>query len=125
LQMHFVGVRRPAALDLWGTAGTHRRRKLIRAEFFVGVVGCLSLGVLALGAGSGWLILVGIWLIGAGVNYVPLALEAVRLSKPGTLEKELEDVAIRPELRRAGLHQFWVAVPFAVAAFAIAERYGR
>jgi len=64
----------------------------------------------------------GVWLVGAGVNYVPLALDALRLSRSGALEEELTGVDVRREIRRAGLHQFWVAVPFAIAVFAVAER---
>ena len=58
---------------------------------------------------------------GAGVNYVPLALYARLLSKPGALEAELVDVLDLPrELRKAGAQQFWIAVPFAVAIAALA-----
>ena len=40
--------RRLAALDMYGTGGSARRRRLIRAEFIVGVVGCSLVGVLTL-----------------------------------------------------------------------------
>ena len=111
---------------MWGTAGTMRRRRLIRAEFEVGAVGCTLLGVLVLAsAGSvGWA-LVGAWLVGAGVNYVPLALYARSLSRPGRLEAELRDVDLRRELRRTGLRQFWIAVPLAVAIAALASGWPR
>ena len=59
--------------------------------------------------------------VGAGPNYVPLALYARSLSQPGALEVELEDVVcLRRELRKAGAQQFWIAVPFAVAIAALA-----
>jgi hypothetical protein len=116
-------VRRLAALDMWGAAGTRRRRQLIRAEFVVGVIGCAGLGVLVLVTGSGWIVLLGVWLIGAGVNYVPLAVEAMRLSTPGALEQELDGLNVRAELRRAGIHQLWIAVPFAVAVFGLYEEW--
>ena len=114
-----LDVRRLAALDMWGSAGSMRRRRIIRAEFVIGVVGCTSLGLLAIGRGSGWMVVLGIWLVGAGVNYVPLALHAQSLSRPGVLEAELAGVDVRSELRRAGLQQFWIAVPLAVAVFAL------
>ena len=114
-----VDVRRLAALDMWGSAGSIRRRRIIRAEFVVGVVGCTSLGLLVVARGSGWMVLLGIWLVGAGVNYVPLALYAHSLSRPGVLEAELAEVDVRSELRHAGLQQFWIAVPLAVAVFAL------
>jgi hypothetical protein len=106
---------------MWGTAGSLRRRRIIRAEFFVGVVGCLALGLLALVRGSGWIVVVGFWLVGVGVNYIPLALHSQSLSKPGALEAELARVDVRRELRRAGVQQLWIAVPLAVAVFALAD----
>jgi hypothetical protein len=104
---------------MWGTAGTRRRRRLIRAEFVIGVVGCIGLGVLALATGSGWMPLIGIWLVGIGLNYVPLAIYAQRLSRPGALEAEVGDVDVRRELRRVGAQSLWIAVPFVVAVAAI------
>src|SRR5262245_11674971 len=119
-----LNVRRLAALDMWGSAGTMRRRRIIRAEFVLGVVGCIGLGLLAVVQGSGWWVVVGIWLIGAGVNYVPLALQAQSLSQPGALEGELDGVDVHSELKRAGLQQFWIAIPLAVAAFAVVDLRG-
>jgi hypothetical protein len=115
-----INVRRLAALDMWGTAGTARRRRLIRAEFFAGALGCTGLGLAVLVTGNGWLTLLGIWLVGAGMNYVPLAWEAQSLSKPGALEKELAGLDLRRELRSAGVRQ-WIAVPLAVAVSALVE----
>ncbi len=82
-------LRRLAARDLYGTRGSQRRRRAVRAEFFAGAAGCTALGILALAHGGGGWILVGVWLVGAGANYVPLALEAQRLSRPGALDAEL------------------------------------
>ena len=123
--MRRLSVRRLAALDVWGSSGSVRRRRIIRAEFVVGVVGCSMLGLLALVRGSGWMVVVGVWLVGVGVNYVPLALYARSLSQPGTLEAELAGVDTRRELRRAGVQQLWIAVPLAVAGFALADMRSR
>ena len=87
-----VNVRRLAALDMYGTSGSARWRRLIRAEFIIGVVGCGLLGVLTPASGSGWTILLGIWLVATGLNYVPLAISAQALSRPGALEAELVGV---------------------------------
>ena len=120
-----LDVRRLAALDMWGAAGTTRRRRLIRAEFFLGVALCTGLGILLLATGGGWMIVLGIWLVGAGINYVPLAWEAQRLSHPGALEEELRGLELRRELRRATIQQFWVAVPLALAVFAAIDKHAR
>jgi len=87
----------------------------------IGVVGCITLGTFAVLSGSGWEVGLGVWLLGVGVNDVPLALHAQTLSRPGALEAELEGVELHRELRRAGLTQFWIAVPFAVAIAAVAQ----
>jgi hypothetical protein len=116
-----LDVRRLAALDMWGSAGSVRRRRMIRAEFALGAVACTGLGLLAVVQGSGWIIVLGIWLVGAGINYVTLALHAQSLSRPGALEAELAGVDVRGELRRAGVQQLWIAVPLSVAAFALVD----
>jgi hypothetical protein len=46
--MSRLDVRHLAALDMWGTAGTLRRRRIIRAEFVVGAIGCTCLGLYVL-----------------------------------------------------------------------------
>src|SRR5262245_1373964 len=120
-----LDVRRLAALDMWGRAGSMRRRQIIRAEFLLGVVGCTSLGLLALVRGSGWMVVLGIWLIGVGINYVPLAVYAQSLSRSSALEDELVDVDVRREQRRAGLQQFWIAVPLAIVVFALVDVLSR
>lgn len=120
-----LNVRRLAALDMWGSAGSVRRRRIIRAEFALGAVGCTSLGFLAVVRGSGWWVVVGIWLIGAGINYIPLALHARALARPGVLESELAGLDVRRELRHACLQQFWIAVPPAVAVFEVVDLRSR
>jgi hypothetical protein len=77
-----INARRLAAADMWGSSRTPRRRKLIRAEFVIGAIGCTILGVLALTRANGvvWQLL-GVWLVGAGVNCVPLALHTQSLSR--------------------------------------------
>jgi hypothetical protein len=43
--MPLVDVRRLAAIDMHGVAGTRRRRRLILAEFVIGAVGGLAIGL--------------------------------------------------------------------------------
>lgn len=114
--------RRIAAADMYGTHGSTRRRRIIRAEFILGAVGCVGLGIVVLREGGGWLI-VGAWLIGVGANYLPLAIEAHRLSRPGALEACMMSIDTRHELRWAGKAQLWIAVPVAIClAAAITAR---
>jgi hypothetical protein len=114
-----LNVRRLAALDMWGSAGTMRRRRIIRTEFMLGAIGCTSRGLLAVVEGSGWWVVVGIWLIGAGVNYVPPGTACAVTLTAWRAGGELAGIDVRSELRHAGLQQFWIAVPLAVAVFAV------
>ncbi|HXY73450.1 MAG TPA: hypothetical protein VEM41_13010 [Actinomycetota bacterium] len=117
-----VNVRRLAAADMWGTKGSPRRRKVIRVEFWAGAIGCVLLGGITLATASGWGLVLGAWLVGVGINYVPLAISAESLSRPGALERELEGTDLMRELRRAGVQQLWIAVPLAVALAALVSR---
>jgi hypothetical protein len=116
-------VRRLAALDMYGTSGSARRRRLIRAEFIIGVAGCTLLGVRTLLSSSGWMIALGIWPVATGMNYVPLAISAQALSRPGALEAELVGADLPRELRQAGVRQLWIVVPFAVVVAAMAHAW--
>jgi len=107
-------VRRLAAIDMHGLAGSLRRRRIIKLEFYVGALGCLGLGAVTVVAGSGIAIVVGLWLIGIGLNYIPLAIDATKLSRPGELEAELDGLDLRAEGRTAGLRQLWIFVPLAL-----------
>ena len=120
-----LNVRRLAALDLHGTTGSARRRRLIRAEFIIGAAGCTLLGAFALRSGSGWAILLGTWLVATGMNYLPLAISAQSLSRPGALEAELVDADLPREPRQAGAHQLWILVPLAVVIAAVAQAWSR
>jgi hypothetical protein len=113
--------RRLAAADMYGARGTERRRRIIHAEFIAGACACSLLGIVALARGSfGWIVF-GAWLVGVGVNYASLALEAQRLSRPGALEAEMSGLELRQELRAATKAQLWIAVPFAICLAAVSR----
>jgi len=117
--MELPDPRRLAAADMFGSRGTLRRRRIIRAEFIAGACGSTLLGVLTLLRGSGGWIVLGAWLVGVGANYAPLALEAGRLSRPGALDAQIAGLELGKELRAAGRAQLWIAVPFALCVAAI------
>jgi hypothetical protein len=118
--MAFVDPRRLAAVDMHGLHGNPMRAKVIRLEFIVGASGALALGGASLVASEGIGRLLGAWLLGVGLNYVPLALYAQRLSRPGALEAELAGVEDFPaEARRVGMGQFWILMPLAVVIGAL------
>ena len=114
---------------MYGTRGTRRRRRAILAEFVFGTLFAFALGVWVLIKGSGLLgdRLFGVWAVGVGLNYLPLACFAVALSRRGALDRELAGVDTARELRRHALLQFWVVVPalFLVLAIRAARRRRR
>ena len=114
-----VNVRRLAAIDMYGTRGTRRRRRIILMEFTAGVVASVAFGIWLVANASGVSSrLFGIWMIGAGLNYAPLAAYAIALTRPGALDAELADVDTGRELRRYSVLQFWIFVPLSLVAFA-------
>jgi hypothetical protein len=118
--MELLDVRRLAAVDMHGAAGTQRRWRLIRAEFVLGAVAGMGLGVwVAVSAATATWQLFGAWVAGVGVNYAALAWHAAVLSRPGALDAELAGVDIPHELRRYSCLQFWVVVPLLLAVLAL------
>ena len=118
-----VDVRRLAAIDMFGSRGSPRRAKAILIEFVTGAAVITVFGVwLATRASGaiGWLLAV--WIIGIGINYVPVAVHAVGLSRAGRLSAELSGVDTFRELRRYGVLQLWILVPFSLVVFSLAGR---
>ena len=61
------------------------------------------------------------WLVGIGINYVALAVQAVLLSRPGALDRELAGVDVPTELRRYTYLQVWIVVPPLLAVLALGQ----
>jgi hypothetical protein len=119
-----LDVRRMAAVDMYGVRGTTLRRRVILAEFIGGAAAMVLVGVWCVfGTNSvGWQVL-GIVSIGVGLNYLPLAVHAVALSRPGALDAELNGVDLAGEGRYYTAAQFWIFVPLLLVVLAI--RQGR
>ena len=109
---------------MYGAAGSLTRRRVILAEFLLGALVGSALGVYGLVGTEGWMSVFGGWLLGACLNYVPLAAHALDLSKPGALERELQGVDVRAELRHYTRAQLWLFVPLLLVALAIGQRRG-
>jgi hypothetical protein len=121
-----LDVRRLAAVDMWGGGGTRRRRAIIVAEFVLGATLGSALGLLLVVTGSElfWRVL-GAWIAGACLNYVPLALHAISLYPGRRLEAELSGVDVRGELRYYTAAQLWIAVPLLFVVLDVAQRRRR
>jgi hypothetical protein len=116
-----LDVRRLAAIDMWGSAGARWRRWVILAEFLTGVAGCGALAVVLLGSGSTPSVVFGAWLAGVAANYVPLAVHALTLARPGALESEIAGVDVPAELRHYTGAQVWILVPLLVVWLAAVQ----
>jgi hypothetical protein len=119
-------VRRLAAVDLHGLSGTTRRRRIIVAEFTIGLLGMGALGSWLLSGGAGGQDRVfGYWVTGSGLNYLPLAVHAFALCRRAALDRELAGVDIPRELRRYGILQFWILVPLSLVVLDAHQRIRR
>ena len=123
--MGSVDVRRLAALDMHGVAGTRLRRRLIIAEFYFGAIGGVGFGIwIAVFAAAAGTQAFGAWMAGVGVNYGALAWQTIPLARPGALDAELAGADVIGELRSYTLRQFWVVVPFLFAVLALRQARG-
>jgi len=99
------------------TAAGARRKRIILAEFIAELAATVALGSwLAVEASGLGTRIFGIWLIGAGLNYAPLAVYAILLGRPGALDAELAGVETGQELRRYSVLQLWILVPLSLVA---------
>lgn len=112
-----INLRKVVALDmlLHGT-------RFILAEFAFGIFFLLILGVISIWGGLsgpvriGWEAGLGFWLIGIGLNYVPLFIYAVLIAGGHTITEEGQPEL--PRVKRYSIHQVLIFVPllFLVAA---------
>ena len=110
-----IDVRRLAAVDMYGRRGGTGRRRLILAEFVLAAIDIPLVGLaMSLAASSASSALLGVYLIGVGLNYVPLGLHAISLARSGRLDAELAGVDVGAELRRYTTRQLFIAVPLLV-----------
>jgi len=108
---------------MYGTTGTARRQRIILAEFTAALAATVALGTwLLIGASGLGTRIFAIWLIGAGLNYAPLAAFAISLSRPGALQAELANVDTGRELRRYSVLQLWILVPLSLIAITVQGR---
>jgi hypothetical protein len=121
-----LDVRRLAAVDLHGRRGTKRRRRLILAEFVLAAIDIPLLGLdIMLAASSAPQVLFGAYLTGIGLNYVPLALHGISLSRAGHLDAELAGAGAGAELRRYAAKQFVLAIPLLVLILGAVQAVSR
>jgi hypothetical protein len=98
--------------------------KIVIAEYALGVILPLVLGLLSLRAAPSLAqIALGGWLVGIAANYVPLLIYAVLIARAGTVQQEGA-----PELARArryGVQQIVILVPGLVLLLALVQKWQR
>jgi len=120
-----IEIRKLAALDM-----AFNGVRFILIEFALGVVLPLALGFITIRpllyhgtAQPGWETALGFWLIGIGLNYVPLLLYAVALARAGTVAEEgRKEVA---HAKKYGLQQVIILVPLLVVIVALIQESRR
>jgi hypothetical protein len=117
-----IDVRRLAAIDMYGRHGSKRRRRLVLAEFVLAAIDIPLLGLaFVLAASSAPRVLLGAYLIGVGLNFVPLALHAISMSRAGRLGTELAGVDVAAELRRYTAKQLFIGIPLLVLTLGVVQ----
>jgi len=116
-----VNVRKLAAIDLFFLG-----QRLILAEFGIGVFGSLTLGVMSAWQvthrfHSVWMVLFGVYLVFVGINYVPLLLHAIDISRRGSAQREIADElgSKQKTFRKYRRQSLWLFVPLVVPVAAI------
>ncbi|MDT4894179.1 MAG: hypothetical protein QOE97_3214 [Pseudonocardiales bacterium] len=115
-------VRRLAAVDLQAVGHGTRRKSLTITQYAAGAVFGLGLGLFYLIGGSLWLRVLGAILLGMGLNFAALTVNAVDLCRRGRLDDELNGAAMRDERHYYAINQFWIAVPGLLAVLALRPR---
>ena len=116
-----IDVRRLAAIDMYGRHGSKRRRRLILAEFVLAAIDIPLLGLTLVQAASVPRVFLGAYLIGVGLNFVPLALHAISMSRAGRLGTELVGVDVAAELRRYTAKHLFIGIPLLMLVFGVAQ----
>ena len=117
-----IDVRRLAAIDMHGRHGSKRRRRLVLAEFVLAAIDIPLLGLaIVLAASSAPRVLLGAYLIGVGLNFVPLALHGISMSRASRLGTELADVDVAAELRRYTAKQLFIGIPLLVLTLGVVQ----
>ena len=115
-----ISIRKLAAVDM-----TLHGTRVIMAEFAVGIALPLILGLFSLRAGlvsavqSWWETALGLWLVGIAANYVPLLIYAVAIVRGGTMKQEGQ--AELAQVKRYGIQQMIILIPFLVVVLALAQ----
>jgi hypothetical protein len=119
-----VNIRKLVAVDmvLHGT-------RFIVAEFAIGVILLLVLGYVSIFAGffnfaqSGLQTVIGYWMLGIAVNYIPLFIYAVLIARGGTVKAEGEPELVH--IKRYNVQQLIVFIPLLIALVALIQEVQR
>ncbi len=115
-----INIRKLAALDM-----VLNGVRFIQVEFALGVILPLILGPISIQAGLAspavlnWKTILGIWVLGIGVNYIPLFIYALIIARGRTVKAEGEPM--RLQVKKYGFQQVIILVPLLVAVVALVQ----
>jgi hypothetical protein len=99
--------------------------RVIVAEYALGILLPIALGVLSIRAGyfspvrTPWQIGLGIWLVCIGINYIPLFIYAVLIALGGTVKEEGQPE--NANARKYGIQQAVILIPLLVVILALVQ----
>ena len=115
-----INIRKLVAVDMaW--LGT----RVIVAEYALGVVLPLALGLISIRSGLlgavlvSWETALGVWLVSIAANYIPLFIYAVLIARGGTVMEEGQPEIVHA--KRYGAQQIIILVPFLVVVLALVQ----
>ena len=119
-----INIRKIVAVDmvLHGT-------RFILAEFAIGVILPLVIGLISIFPGifgfaqSGLQTVIGYWMLGIAVNYIPLFIYAVLIARAGTVKAEGEPELVH--IKRYNIQQLIVFIPLLIAIVALVQEVQR
>jgi hypothetical protein len=111
-EAEMINRRKLAAVDM-ARFGT----RFIVAEYAVGVVLPLILGLLSIRSGRG--VIWGFWLVAIAANYVPLLIYAILIAKGGTAKEEGLPEFVNA--KKYAVQQVTILVPFLVVLVALVQ----
>jgi len=119
-----LDVRKLAAIDL-----SFLGPKIILVEFGLGAAGLVALGLLSLRAGiqrerGATFIAWGIYMLGVGINYLPLLLHAISITRRGSAQKEIAEELgdRRAAFRKYRRQSLFILIPLAVMVLAVVQK---
>jgi len=115
--MKIINIKKLVALDM-----SLNNSWIILIEFIVGSLGPLALAYFIYEPTT-LNLLKTLWLVGVGINYIPLAIYATSFQIHNNYRLISKDVMIAPIRKKYNLQQFLVLIPFFIMIMSVAQKW--